>query len=279
MPQRPEVLTKDWELLDAKLAQLGVPVYRVPGNHDVHDPISRDIYFARYEKLPRAFSHGGTRFLLLNSTYVPEGTETPPWIRGQPPYLRGKQLDAEQIEFIRKELAGNHDNIFLFMHHILWWHEEEAVWWREVHPLLVGSKVRAVFAGDAGPRKFSHVRRDGIDYIQSAIANTQMENLRRNWRQRMVVQQFDNFLHVTVDGPAAAIAVEIVGALTLGQFTPETWREMHRPYPPEEKSFFQRVWAFIETPRRLAIFASVMIACFLGGIAATLVWRRRRKTV
>jgi len=50
--QQAEVITQDWDRLDAKLAQLGIPVYRVPGNHDVHDPVTRDIYFARYGKLP-----------------------------------------------------------------------------------------------------------------------------------------------------------------------------------------------------------------------------------
>jgi hypothetical protein len=277
-PQQAEVITQDWDRLDGALEKLGIPVYRVPGNHDIHDPITRDIYFARYGKLPRAFTYHGSRFLLLNSSYVPEGNEAPPRVRGQQAYLRGKQLDSEQVDFIRKELSDDrqYDNLFLFMHHLLWWHEEEAVWWREVHPLIAGRKVRAVFAGDVGPRKFSHLKRDGIDYIQSSIAEIPMENLRSHWRHRMIAQQFDNYLYVTVDGRQVAIEVETFGELSSGQFTPQSWREMHKSEPPEEKSFLTRVRDAIGSPRRLAVFAAVMMICFLGGIAATIIWYRRK---
>jgi 3',5'-cyclic AMP phosphodiesterase CpdA len=275
--QEAEVITQDWNRLDAKLARLGIPVYRVPGNHDLHDPITRDIYFARYGMLPRAFTYRGSRFLLLNSSYVPEGSEAPPKIRGHQAYLRGKQLDSEQIDFIRKEFssAGRSDNFFLFMHHILWWHEEEAVWWREVHPLLIGRKVRAVFAGDVGPRKFSHLKRDGIDYLQSSIADIPMRILRSHWRHRMIAQQFDNYLHVTVDGPRVHIQVHTIGELSSGQFTPENWREMLKPGPVEDQPVLSRVWEVIGSPRRLILIAFVMAICFLGGIGATLLWYRR----
>jgi hypothetical protein len=274
--QQAEVITQDWARLDSALEKLGIPIYRVPGNHDINDPITRDIYFTRYGKLPRAFTYRGSRFLLLNSSYVPEGNEAPPRVRGRQAYLRGKQLDSEQIDFIRKELSGNHDNLFLFMHHVLWWHEEEAVWWREVHPLLVGRNVRAVFAGDVGPRKFSHLKRDGVDYIQSSIADISMENLRSHWRHRMIAQQFDNYLHVRVNGEQVAIEVETFGELTSGQFTPQSWREMFKAEPPEEKSFLVRLLDAIGSPLRLAVLVAVMMICFLGGAAATIIWYRRK---
>ncbi|MGH7770299.1 MAG: metallophosphoesterase family protein [Candidatus Binatia bacterium] len=279
--QRAEVITQDWDRLDAELAKLGIPVYRVPGNHDIHDPITRDIYFARYGKLPQAFTYHGSRFLLLNSSYVPEAAEAPPQRqlnRGRQLYLRGKQLDSDQIDFIRKELADDrpYDNLFLFMHHLLWWHEEEAVWWREVHPLIAGRKVRAVFAGDVGPRKFSHLKRDGIDYIQSSIADISMDNLRSHWRHRMIAQQFDNFLYVTVDGPEIAIDVETIGELSSGQFTPESWREMFKAEPVEEKSLLNRAGDVVGSPRRLIVVAAVMMICFFAGIAVTLLWHRRK---
>ncbi|MDH3445296.1 MAG: metallophosphoesterase [Deltaproteobacteria bacterium] len=279
--QRPEIITQDWERLDGALARLDVPVYRVPGNHDLHDPITRDIYFARYGKLPQAFTYNGTRFLLLNSTFVPAGIDAPPRRQGsggQQPYLRGKQLDPGQIDFIRKELSGEprYDNVFLFMHHVLWWHQEEAVWWSETHPLLVGRKVRGVFAGDVGPRKFSHVNRDGIDYIQSSIADIPMENLRLHWRHRMIAQQFDNYLRVKVDGQQVMFEVETIGELSSGQFTPQSWRKMHKSGPPEVKPLLTRVWDLIGSPRRLAALLSVIVICFLIGVAVTLIWNRRK---
>lgn len=279
--QKAEVIVRDWDRLDTALAQLDVPVYRVPGNHDIHDPVTRDIYFARYGTLPQAFTYNDSRFLLLNSSYVPEGTQVPPRKQlnsGQQPYLRGKQFDPDQIDFIRKELAGvdSYDHVFIFMHHILWWHKEEAVWWRDVHPMLIGRNVRAVFAGDVGPRKFSHVKRDGIDYIQSSIADIPMENLHRHWSHRMIAQQFDNYLHVTVDGQQVTIEVETIGELSSGQFTPQSWREMYRFEPAEAKPFFIRVWNVIGSPRRLVAVLSVVVICFLGGVGVTRIYYRRK---
>ena len=283
--QRAQVITRDWERLDAALAKLNVPVYRTPGNHDLHDPITRDIYFARYGNLPQAFTYGRSRFVLLNSSYVPEGSEPPQRRKadgGRQLYLRGKQLDAEQINFIRKEISEDHkyDHIFIFMHHVLWWHDDEEMWWRDVHPLIAGRKVRAVFAGDVGPRKFSHVRRDGIDYLQSSIADIQMEFQRRHWRHRMIAQQFDNYLDVTVNGNQVAIDVGTVGELSSGHFTPQSWREMLRPEPPQEQSFVTRLRDALAqiaaSPRGLVAFAFLIVIGFLAGMAATIIWYRRK---
>jgi hypothetical protein len=283
---RADIISQDWDRLDAALAKVGVPVYRVAGNHDINDPITRDIYFARYGKLPQAFTYRGSRFLLLNSSYVPEGTEALPKVHGQQAYLRGKQLDAEQIDFIRKELSSDnrYDNVFLFLHHLLWDNNERAVWWREVHPLIAGRNVRAVFAGDVGPRKFSHMKRDGIDYIQSSIAEIPMEYLRRYSLQRLTAQQFDNYLYVTVNGPQVALEVKTIGEISSGQFTPESWREMNRPYPPEAKTFQARMGDYIldvignsGSPRRqLFAFLSAIMISFFGGVAVTLFWCRRK---
>ena len=84
-----DVINRDWDRLDAAVGQLGVPVYRVPGNHDIHDPITRDIYFARYGELPKAFTYRGSRFILLNSSWTPEGNER---LTPKRQYTRGVQL-------------------------------------------------------------------------------------------------------------------------------------------------------------------------------------------
>ena len=63
--------------------------------------------------------------------------------------------------FINALGADESGHVFLLMHHMLWW-KEDAPWWAQVHPLLLGTNVRAVFAGDYGPMKFSHLRRDAI---------------------------------------------------------------------------------------------------------------------
>jgi hypothetical protein len=272
-------IKRDWDRLDAALAQLGVPVYRVPGNHDINDPVTRDIYFARYGQLPQAITYRGNRFILLNSSWVPEGSESPPVPR---PYIRGKQLGPEQIGFIRNELSDRHryDHVFLFVHHMLWWHREEAAWWREVHPLLVAGNVRAVFGGDYGPMKFSHMSRDGIDYFQCSIeGNIGIQMLRGLISSRLLSQQFDNFLYVRVDSSHVTVDVETVGEISSGKFTPQRWRAINE-YEPPKKSLEERLWDVVGSPgsprRQLVVFASVMVICFLAGVVAMRIWYRRK---
>jgi len=271
-------IKRDWDRLDTTLGSLGVPVYRVPGNHDINDPVTRDIYFARYGALPQAFTYRGSRFLLLNSSWVPEGSEPQPVPR---PYIRGNQLGPDQIQFIRKELSGQrYDHVFVFMHHLLWWHREEAAWWRDVHPLLAGGNVRAVFGGDYGPMKFSHMRRDGIDYFQCSIeGNISIPMLRGLMSSRLLSQQFDNFLYVRVDRSRVAVDVETIGEVSSGKFTPERWRAINEYEPPKE-SLEERLWNLVGSPgsprRQLVIFASVMVICFLGGMGVARIWYRRK---
>ena len=266
-------IKRDWDLLDGAVGRLGIPVYRVPGNHDINDPITRDIYFARYGKLPQAVTYRRSRFILLNSSWVPEGDAPPPRKR---PYIRGRQLGSEQIEFLRQELSRwrQYDHLFLFMHHLLWWHNEEAAWWRDVHPLLVGRNVRAVFGGDFGPMKFSHMRRDGIDYLQSAIEGpVEVEILRELNSSRLLSQQFDNYLYVTVQGPRIAVQAQTVGEISMGNFTPQRWREVDEYEPP----IMKRVWNVIGNTRRVVALTVLVLLCFVSSFVAALIFMRCKK--
>lgn len=281
-----EVVTQDWDQLDAKLGRLGVPIYRVPGNHDISDPITRDIYFERYGKPPQAITYHGNLFILLNTSFVPEGDG--PTRR----YILTERLDSNQVTFIREKLSEKepYDNIFLFMHHVLWW-KEDAPWWDDVHPLLVDRNVRAVFSGDYGPVKFSHLERDGIDYVRSTIEDKfsidredSLLYLHASEEDRLLAQQFDNFLYITVDGPEINIEVKTIGAMSSGKFSPQRYREVHGSekveakyvYDPEPETpgLAQRIWNFIGSPRRLLALGLIITVCFLGGLATGVVWSR-----
>ena len=274
------VIRADWDRLDAAMGRLGIPVHRVPGNHDIHDAVTRDIYFERYGDMPQAFSFRGSRFILINSAWTPEGNE-PSTVKGQ--YTRGKQLGAKQIEFIRNELAESqrYDHVFLLMHHLLWFHKHETAWWRDVHPLLVGKNVRAVFGGDFGPMKFSHMRRDGIDYIQSSIEGIpSIPMLRALNSSRLLSQQFDNYLHTTVKGSEVAIEVKTLGEMSLGKFTPEQWRAVD-DYEPPKKPLMKRLFEqdnVLGSPRRIAAVALVVVLCFVSGFIAALVLKRIQRS-
>lgn len=275
----PAVIRADWDQLDAAIGRLGIPVHRVPGNHDIHDMVTRDIYFERYGDLPKAFSFRGSRFILINSAWIPQGGE-PPTVKGQ--YTRGKQLETKQIEFIRKELsaAQQYNHVFLFMHHLLWWHRQEAAWWRDLHPLLVGKNVRVVFGGDFGPMKFSHMRRDNIDYIQSSIEGIpSLAILRALNSSRLLSQQFDNYLLTKVKGADVALEVKTVGEISLGNFTPQRWRAVD-DYQPPQKPWFRRLFDednLLGSPRRIVAIGLLVIFCFVSGLITAITLKRLRR--
>jgi hypothetical protein len=142
-----------------------------------------------------------------------------------------------------------------------------------VHPLLVGRNVRAVFGGDLGPLKFSHVRRDEVDYVQSSIeGDPSLARLQISNSSRLLSQQFDNYLYVTVDGPRVDIDVRTVGEFSRGNFTSQRWREIESYRPPLKK----RMQDLLGNTRRLLTFASLVLVCFIGGFIAALLLKRKK---
>jgi hypothetical protein len=263
-------LEADWEALDAALARLDVPVYRVPGNHDINDPVSRDVYLERYGGPSRVIEKDRTRFVLLSSVPLPQGDGPAELPR---PHTRPEALGPDGVAFLREALADpdSYDRAFVFVHHLLWW-REDAPWWRDVHPLLVRGKVRAVFGGDYGPLKFSHESRDGIDYLQSAVEgpNPNTRLLRNLEGSRILNFQLDNFLAVTVHGDEVRYDVEVVGALSSGKLSPTRYREIFAPRPV---SLGERVDRALGGPIRRAVLAALLVGTFAAGFA---LGRRRR---
>jgi hypothetical protein len=258
----------EWNEVDSALATLGVPVYRVPGNHDINDAVTRDIWNRRYGAMPQAVTIRGNRFLLLASGWVPEPGDT-----GKALYIRGKDIDARQIEFVRSQLAGPGPAgpTFVVMHHLLWWEADSTAWWRAVHPLLAGAKVPMVFSGDYGPMKFSTLLRDGVRYIQSSIEDSVSVLMQRNrMPSRLLSSQFDNFLVVHVsDAGEVGAEVRVVAALSEPQFTPDQWRAINTVPPTRPQvPLLRQVWDTIGSPKRLLGIGFVLAIVFAAGWGA-----------
>ncbi|MDX1393730.1 MAG: metallophosphoesterase [Gemmatimonadota bacterium] len=269
---------EQWVALDSALATLGVPVYRVPGNHDIHDAVTREIYRDRYGALPAVVDVDGTRLILLTTS----------WDDGRPERRRangfGYHLDDDQVTFLRQRLAetDEYDRVFVVMHHLLWWEADDSPWWTEVHPILARAGVTAVFTGDYGPAKFSNTERDGVLYFQSGIApNPSLEILRGHEWNRLLAQQFDNFLVVDVTEDEVAIDVETTGIVSSGHFTRERWWDVHgdimRPPEPGGREHLGAIWAI---PRGRVVIVGALGACGVGGLLlGWLIGARRRRRI
>jgi hypothetical protein len=286
-----------WEKVDAKLAPLGIPIYRVPGNHDIHDPVTRDVFFERYGALPRAVDFRGSRFLLLNTTFTPTGNAPVPSAQKLTKTLR---LDSLQRQFVQDALTQSPaTNTFLVMHHVLWF-EEDDPWWAEVHPSLVKRGVRGVFSGDLGPAMYTHLVRDSIDYFRATLnamvdkptaAATPVSLIRTVAVRELRVRRGGRRLGA-LSGPDG-------GGPELRRLLPARWRQAFGPGrdpgklydpsayrapavdeesegptkgkaagPPPSPTIVQRLWSAVGSPKRLAALFLLIAVVFAGGFLA-----------
>ena len=273
-----DVVEADWDAVLNALGAFEAPWHLIPGNHDVWDATTRDVWKERFGPLFRSFTHKGTRIVMLCSPWVPKNDSGV-----APGYaIRGVPLSDEQIGFLETEMAAasGDEHVFVVLHHLLWW-EADSPWWTDVHPLLAGSRTRAVIAGDLGPAKFSHERRDGIDYVQTSVEFTfpPLQMRRNREGSRTISEQLDNFLLVTVDGADVRLEVRTLGAFTTGRYTPTIWQEVH---DYDKGSFQRKLYKRMNTPERVVKWLAIgMGASFAAGlvVAGALGWalgRRRR---
>jgi len=157
---------------------------------------------------------------------------------------------------------------------MLWW-APDAPWWKEIHPLLRPAGVAAVFAGDYGPLKFSHLTRDSVLYAQASMEGIMpLRTLQVIARARVLSAQFDNFLLVRVTGAKVNVSVQILGEWTSPQYQPEFFQAMMQAQaPPPEPGGWRKWAAYFLTPKKLVAMAGLGSAVFLAGFW---IGRRRR---
>jgi 3',5'-cyclic AMP phosphodiesterase CpdA len=171
-------LNREWDMADRYLSQIGAPIYRVPGNHDWHSLVTKEVYNRRYGPEYYSFVYGDVMFVGINTTKLcPD--KSLDWARI---WLSNSALpnvpqipEADQWDFLVKSLKeaeenGNIHNIVLFMNGCLWCDSNiKKDWWEKVHPLLVKTgKVRLVLSGEAGDdKKDTFLKKDGIIYLRN----------------------------------------------------------------------------------------------------------------
>ena len=263
-PRDPERVEYEWNEVDAALSTLGVPIYRVPGNHDISDVGTRDIWLRRYGVLPRVVLEEGVRLLLLSSAWIPEDDDEDSDQERHRLFVRGIDLDENQVSWLGNELnRPSSVPSLVFMHHLLWWEPDDGRWWTEVHPLLARAEVQGVFSGDYGPLKFSATERDGVPYFQTSIEYpVSLEMLQLRVPSRVLSAQFDNFLEVIVRGQEVDVRVHTVGEVSSGEFTPSR----HRAIVEEPtRTLWIRLTDFVGTPKRMVALLGGFGFAFVAG--------------
>ncbi len=271
---RHDVVVDEWNAVDSALATLGVPVYRTPGNHDVLDVQSRDIWNQRYGALPRVVTVGRTRLILLVSAFIPPDGDTT-----HMKYIAGVDIDSAQVSWLKRQLADtSFAHTFVFMHHLRWWEPPNGKWWRDVHPLLVRAHVDGVFSGDYGPMKFSHLQKDGVRYWQGSMElQTPVDFLQHSQNARKLSSQFDTFFEVQVGADSSSVEIHTANELFDGDFTPDRWRAINELPPPTVRERWEHLLHDRVYLGKLVGLAAFML--FAGFVAGWWLGRRRDSPV
>lgn len=152
-----EGLPPQWDLFEQVIGQCEAPYLPAPGNHDITDPASEQLWLDRIGPTRYTFRYGNSLFILLNTEE--QGA--------------AERISDEQTAWMRQQLeASDARNVFVFLHRPLFAHDgdpdqAEALWdkqWSNMAEAFRGHPVRAVFAGhehlyrDCGTR-------DGVHYV------------------------------------------------------------------------------------------------------------------
>ena len=274
----PNAIRADWDRFDAGVKRLGIPIYRLPGNHDLHNNITRDIYLERYAKVPFAFTYKGSRFILSDTIGIEQkhSNDQVTWKGGIQPF------DEKQLGFIRNEITqqNNYNHVFIFMHNPQPWSESSGFWWKDVHPMLVGGKTRAVFAGSPWYFKYAHLKQDGIHYILSSTLHTPaVEHLRRipNPAQWAMYKQLDNLQYIKVEGDQFTIQTIAIGALETESLNWRFWDKVEKRPSIWARNFMVRFHMKFNSLRGLIFLAGAWGGIWLVvGLFLAAWWMRRR---
>jgi serine/threonine-protein phosphatase CPPED1 len=186
-----------WSAFDAIIAPLRVPFFRLPGNHDISDPVMEQVYLSRYGSTYYAFEIQHVLFLSVDTEDGPpvltpereleihrileraesEGVlhpDKPVELPGQKDpcnaetthadlgSLAETHISAAQLNYFRKVLADQPDirQTIILMHRPAWRNPTSPAF-TELQELLHGRKY-TVFAGHY--HQYSHEVIDGSDY-------------------------------------------------------------------------------------------------------------------
>ncbi len=188
-----EQIASEWDEVEAMVARLDMPMFYVPGNHDLSNAAMVDAWNERRGATYYAFTYKQALFLVLDTedppilfteealarTHAmveamgsdPEATQARILAsvaeRGGGSPLQREQvgISAEQLDFVRRALDANQDVAwtFVFMHKPAW-HSDSAEF-AEIEDML-STRDYTMIAGHR--HYYTHERRNGRDYLDLA---------------------------------------------------------------------------------------------------------------
>ncbi len=171
---------EEWNEIFKSFEIISCPIFPVPGNHDIYDDESEELYIEKTGFNPYyTFDFENSHFIILNNA-IAENIE---------------QMGKEQIQWLEKDLNKNRtkDNIFVFMHKPFWANGIAEGKEDKLHDIFKGNNVDVVFTGHW--HQFASNEYDGIRYI---LVGSSGANL--GWKESIELGNFFQFLWCKVEG-------------------------------------------------------------------------------
>lgn len=179
---------EEWANFKKISEKITVPYFLTPGNHDIDDHESEDVWRDEVD-LPGletyySFTVGKNLFVILNSC--------------EP--KKDRRIEGMQFEWLKKILdPDKYDHQFVFLHHPLFLPKNSTYEGKSLdrypglrdglHGLFVERRVDAVFAGHE--HTFRRAQKDGVTYIITGGAGAPLYGR----------ESYNNVLIIKVDGP------------------------------------------------------------------------------
>ena len=177
---------ESWNIIDSEIAELKMPVYIVPGNHDVYDDY--ELFKHRYGdpknnyKTYRYFLYHNDLIILLDGN------------------LDNWNITGDQMAVVKEALdTGKNkvDHVFVFIHQLIWWDDDNEFknivinwppyipdttnYWGDLEPMFQNYSAPVYFfAGDLGifenTTPYMYYKDDNVTYIASGMGSEINDN-------------------------------------------------------------------------------------------------------
>jgi 3',5'-cyclic AMP phosphodiesterase CpdA len=169
-----------WDAIDKEVEELGLPVYFVPGNHDIYD---NDLFAQRYGdkthnlRTYRYFQFNHELFIILDAN------------------IDDWSIAGDQLSFLSDILNlydGKVNTVFVFVHQLIWWSENSVFssvvtnwppytpdttnYWNTIEPIFQNYNAPVyIIAGDLGANKpaepYLYFKDENIIYIAGGMGS------------------------------------------------------------------------------------------------------------
>lgn len=203
-----EVMKQQWDEYKQHANRLQMPLYLLPGNHDVSNPRMLAWWKENLGRRYYAWEHKNCLFLVLN---IMEHWE-----------MNASSLGEEQVRFALDTLKQHPDvrHTFVFLHMPLW-RDPARTDWQAIEAALAG-RPHTVFAGHT--HTMSYEERNGGKYIVLAVTR----GMAPNWSNDTIHElgQFAHYTWVTVDNNDVQVAhIEPGSAMWPADVAPKSFQD------------------------------------------------------